>query len=67
MRRSTLNRAGALFGLMTICGGSTLFTSCHSIWRDAIFQGTEQFVLSLLDPTLVLDMFGDEGATDGSP
>ena len=59
----TKRRCAAFTLSALLCGGS-LFTSCHGIWRDAIFQGTEQFVLSLIDPTLLVDLLDDEPSGD---
>ena len=50
MRRSSTRRR-CTAALLAFLSGGTALGSCHALWRDAIFQGTEQFVLSLLDPS----------------
>jgi hypothetical protein len=49
------SRKRAVLALAALLGGSTLFTSCQVVWADAIQRGTEQFVLSLLDPSIILE------------
>jgi hypothetical protein len=59
--RSLSRSCHKILALAAFVGGGAVFTSCHSIWRDAIFQGTEQFVLSLIDPTIITDMLDQGG------
>lgn len=64
MKRSTSARMKAVLALVGLCGGGSLFTSCHGIWRDAILQGTERFVLSLIDPTAIIDQLDEQDGSD---
>ena len=48
-------RKRASLAVTAVLAGSTVFTSRSVVWSDAIKRGTEQFVLSLLDPSAIIE------------
>jgi hypothetical protein len=50
----------------TLAGGSLLET-CQTRLRDGIVGGTENYILSLLDPTLFIEDLLDDGTSTEEP
>jgi len=64
-----MKRAGRwsarLAASLVALGGGTAFTSCQGRLHQAIVEGTENFVLGLLDPSVLFpDLLDDNEATD---
>ena len=66
-KRSTIRGRGFRGAMLALLGaGSLLSPTCVSRVRDAIFQGTQDFAFSLLDPTAILDQLTpDSGMSAG--
>ena len=60
MRR--LARMGWRVSLALTLSGGFLFSSCQGVVWDATVQGTKDYVLGLLDPSVVLaDLLSEDG------
>lgn len=60
-------RLGWRLSLTVTLSGGFLLSSCQSVVWDATVQGTKDYVLGLLDPSVVLASLLDEDEESAAP
>lgn len=61
-----LQRSRFLLSVVLALTGGSLFTSCQMSFRDAIVNGSKDFLFTLLDPAAIVELVLDNSSgTDG--